>query len=176
MSVARQLYDSDIEDWLKSEVSLQTIFDRKPTESLDTYSDSYLDSYFWPRFRRKLRLLERTQNENCNDMVETPPQQRHTERLQRKPRTSYLAPSAQGTVQVIIRLEPELKEALDKAVDESHLTQKEFLTAAIKKAVQGHTTESDPLTAKMTEEALEKSRELENILRRVNTSLSHRSL
>ncbi|MBS0167060.1 MAG: hypothetical protein JSR29_13315 [Nitrospira sp.] len=109
-----------------------------------------------------------------------PEEGQHTARLAattkgKKERTAYLAPSAQGTVAVIVRLEPELKDAVDKAVDESGLTQKEFLTAAIKKAVQGHNTETDPITAKMTAEALEKSRELEAILRRVNRSFDRHS-
>lgn len=100
----------------------------------------------------------------------------HTARLKsKKERTSYISPSAQGTVSVIVRLDPEIKEAVDKIVDETGVTQKEFLTAAIKRAVQGHTAETDPVTAKMTEEALEKTHELEFILRRVNRNLSNRS-
>lgn len=100
---------------------------------------------------------------------------RHAAKVQRKPRTSYIAPSRVNTVSVIVPLEPELKDAVDKAVEETGISQKDFLTAAIKRAVEGHTTETDPVTAKMTEEALEKTHELEFLLRRVNRSLSNRS-
>lgn len=100
----------------------------------------------------------------------------HTARLKsKKERTAYISPSAQGTVSVIVRLDPEVKEAVDRIVDETGVTQKEFLTAAIKRAVQGHTAEADPVTAKMTEEAIEKTHELEFLLHRVNKSLSSRS-
>lgn len=99
----------------------------------------------------------------------------HTARVQRKPRTSYIAPSRINTVSVIVPLEPELKEALDKAVEETGISQKDFLTAAIRRAVEGQTAETDPVTAKMTEEALEKTHELEFLLRRVNRSLDTRS-
>lgn len=105
-----------------------------------------------------------------------PEEGQHTARLKsKKERTAYISPSAQGTVSVIVRLDPEVKEAVDKIVDETGVTQKEFLTAAIKRAVQGHTAEADPVTAKMTQEAIEKTHELEFLLRRVNRSLSNRS-
>jgi len=105
-----------------------------------------------------------------------PQEGQHTARLKsKKERAAYISPSAQGTVSVIVRLDPEVKEAVDKIVDETGVTQKEFLTAAIKRAIQGHTAEADPVTAKMTEEALEKTHELEFLLRRVNRSLSTRS-
>lgn len=99
----------------------------------------------------------------------------HAAKVQRKPRTSYIAPSRVNTVSVIVPLEPELKKAVDEAVEQTGMSQKDFLTAAIQRAVEGHTTQTDPVTAKMTEEALEKTHELEFLLRRVNRSLGTRS-
>ncbi len=99
----------------------------------------------------------------------------HAAKVLRKPRTSYIAPSRANTISVIVPLEPELKDAVDKAVEETGMSQKDFLTAAIQRAVEGRTTETDPVTAKMTEEALEKTHEIESILRRVSRSLGTRS-
>ena len=144
-------------------------------ESTETTERTETEEVFWPRFRRKLNFLERQQHEKSKKMVSTPPQQSHTESLKGSTRRSYVPPSRANTSSVIVHLEQELKKAVDKAVEETGLTQKEFLTAAIQRAVDGQPTQADALTAKMTEEALEKSRQLETILRRVNQNLVGRS-
>lgn len=140
-------------------------------ESLETPAATKPDS------QRKLDLQGRGALEGEQNTGKKQPEAKpsHAARMQRKPRTSYIAPSRVNTVSVIVPLEPELKKAVDDAVEQTGMSQKDFLTAAIKRAVEGHTTETDPITAKMTEEALEKTHELEFLIRRVNRSLTTRT-
>lgn len=109
---------------------------------------------------------------DTRNAADVPPARQHRPRV--KSRSSYLSPSREGTIAIAVHLDPDLKEGLDKAVEQSGLTQREYLTALIRHAVKGHSPQADE-TLDLSKEALMKTHEAEQALRRLTNTLSSRS-
>jgi len=106
------------------------------------------------------------------------PLPRHTEDRKRQPEQEDTQDSANPlstaeSIAVILRLAPSLKKRVDKAVKKTGVTQREFLTDAVRSAVDRHLDPTDETLA-LSQEALTKTHEAEEALRRLTRTLSSR--
>ncbi len=141
---------------------------------LDKLQESSLDSYegverFPFRPYPKTHRLYRTQFPMPPESH--PPKQHVSEQTDTQDSANPL--STAESISLILRVAPSLKKQVDKAVKKTGVTQREFLTDAVRSAVERHLNPTDETLA-LSQEALTKTHEAEEALRRLTRTLSSR--
>ncbi len=103
---------------------------------------------------------------------------KHTETVKRRSGRSYVSPSRENTVSLIAHVEPELANSIKHIAKETGLGLNEFLTAVLQRVVYEHDpahVEDIRPTEHLSEEALAKTRELQQTLERLTVNLVSRT-